>query len=116
MDMECWLRINPEFTVRFGYKNRMDYEFGYIAGNIVQQKRLLTNIRVDKRNRGELMRYTMEYSGTSAHAMSNYSNNKMYNRLIGISLEKEGNTLNPTRIIWEKKQKSRPQSLFGHVI
>ena len=96
--------IDPEFTVRFGYKNRMDYEFGYIAGNIVQQKRLLTNIRVDKRNRGELMRYTMEYSGTSAHAMSNYSNNKMYNRLIGISLEKEGNTLNPTRIIWEKDE------------
>ena len=103
------LSIAPEFTVRFGYKDKKDYEFGYIAGNIVQQKRLLTSISIAKRDHGELTRYTMDYSETTTYAMSSYRSNRMYHRLTGIFLEKEGKTLNPTRIIWERDETSAYQ-------
>ena len=110
------LSISPEFTVRFGYKNKLDYEFGYIAGNIMQQKRLLTNIIIAKRGLGDLTRYTLQYSNTGTHAMSSYLNNMMYHRLIGITLEKEGKSLNPTRIIWERDETQAYQSNASYKI
>ena len=99
------LSIAPEFTIRFGYQTKLDYEFGYVAGNIVQQKQLLKQIGVTKRDFGELMRYTLDYAPTSSHGMTGYNSAvQMYHRLVGINLEKGGKALNPTRITWERDE------------
>lgn len=95
------LSIKPEFTVLFDYEEKTDYEFAYIKGNTVQQKRLLSSITVTNNGGTELQRHTLNYSIVSTYAASIYKENKMYHRLVSVGFEKGGKALNPTRISWE---------------
>ena len=95
------LSVMPKFSVNFIYSNKSDYEFGYVAGNIVQQNRLLKTITVENDEKTELLKYTLEYFGGTQYAAHAYASDKMYHRLIEIKLEKNGKVLNPTKIKWE---------------
>lgn len=99
------LSIKAQFTVQFEYlKGKIDYEFGFVANNIVQQTRLLSSIIVKNQNGIELQRDSLEYSETTLYANSHYPKNKIYHRLQSVLLKKDGMCLNPTRILWEKEE------------
>ena len=114
------LSIKPEFTIEFDYfTERSDYEFAYVNGNIIQNKRILSSIIVMKNNETELYQYNLNYSATEMHHGYNnisvaiggigYYKNKIYHRLISIELEKNGMQINPTRILWEWDEKQTYQ-------
>ena len=95
------IMVTPEFTVSFHYKsaNRQDYDFGYVAGNIVQKRKLLDHITVKRNsNNAELERYSFKYKMESINHY--YGEAKMHNRLEEIGFEKGGARLNPTKITW----------------
>ena len=100
------LSIKPEFIVCFGYIDKSDYEFGYVAGNIVQQKRLLSSVTLKKTSGKTLSNYSFRYTKTADYANSRYCSNRMYHRLTGVTLEKGGMTMNPTQIVWEYDESS----------
>lgn len=95
------LSINPKFSIRFDYTEKTDYEFAYVKGNVVQKKRLLSDIIVLNSDETELQRHTLNYSTVSDFAVTNYKENKMYHRLISVGFKKGGMELYPTKITWE---------------
>lgn len=104
------IAVKPEFTVRFDYSNKNDYEFGYVQGSLVQKKKLLNTITVFKKGEIELMRYTLGYSPTSPNTRSRYEKNMVYHRLTSVTLEKDGKALNPIRITWEWDENNEYQA------
>ena len=105
--------IKPEFIVEFEYERdfehllsgtndvRFDYEFSYVAGNILKQDKLLKSISVKRQNGLVLAQYSFDYLNRQLYAKSYYRNNKNYTRLKEINVEKGGMKLNPTTIQWD---------------
>ena len=103
--------VEPEFTVVFHYRAgyRGDYDFRYVAGNIVQQRKLLDHISVNRnsnRNGQETERYSFTYRIDTVG--SNYGTVNMHNRLKIIQFEKDGVMVNPTIISWSANYYSNP--------
>ena len=95
------IALNPEFTVTFQYKPgyRQDYDFSYVAGNLVQSRKLLDYISVNRNGTNtELERYSFEYRDSNPGRF--YDSVYMHERLERILLEREGAALNPTKINW----------------
>ena len=93
--------VRPEFTVDFHYRsqNRKDYDFRYVAGNILKSRKLLDYISVSSNESSEeLERYSFTYGLEKVEMY--YDSVNMHNRLDKIFLEKEGVMLNPTSISW----------------
>ena len=107
------LSIKPLFTINFGYVGKNDYEYYYIAGNLVQKRKLLKTISIVKQNGTELLNYTLKYSETANLAARGYNQNKSYHRLTSIEFKKGGMTFNPTQIIWEWDENSEYQRNVG---
>ena len=93
--------VNPEFTISFNYRNdtRHDYDFQYIAGNIIQNKKLLDYLIVNSNSSNkELERYSFQYRIDTIER--SYGTVNMHNRLIEVGFEKNGVSINPTKIQW----------------
>jgi RHS repeat-associated protein len=99
------LSIKPLFTINFCFLDRNDYEYYYVAGNLVQRKKILKTISVAKQET-ELLRYTLNYSPAASIAATGYCGNMTYNKLTSIEFEKDGMAINPTQIIWEWNEKT----------
>lgn len=104
----------PNFTVLLYYQTkehyfyqqqyyRRDAEFKYVHGNLVQQKRLLTDICIIKNNiaNDTISNYSFAYFDFNDIDGPNYRYNMVYHRLKSIMLKKGEQTLSPTNIIWE---------------
>ena len=101
--------VEPEFTVGFHYRAgyRQDYDFQYVAGNIVQQRKLLDHISVTRNNFDtEMERYSFEYRIDTVGYF--YESVNMHNRLERILFQKDGTALNPTTILWSANHCSAP--------
>jgi RHS repeat-associated protein len=109
------LSIKPLFTINFGYLNRRDYEHYYVAGNHVQNKKILETISVVKQGEIEILRYSLKYS-EAAGSSDKYNKNKTYHRLTSIGFEKGGMAINPTQIIWEWDENTEYQDNVGSSI
>ena len=95
--------VEPEFTMDFHYRPgyRGDYDFRYIAGNIVQSRKLLDHVSVNRNTGGsgvETERYSFSYRIDTVGQL--YGSVKMHDRLELITLQKEGTSPNPTHIVW----------------
>lgn len=92
--------ISSMYRVCFSYGNRSDEETGYVYGNVVKSKKLLTNIIIKNMMSGSVL---YEYS-FAYNEPGNYSNDykSMYYRLAAIGLTADGMQLNPTIINWNK--------------
>ena len=98
------LKISPEFVIKFVYQNkeRDDCNFKFVAGNIIQKKKLLKRLEIRKTIDEELIgKYSFEYEETGNN--SSYDSVNMYNRLSTVCYEKGGMALNPTCINWTSK-------------
>jgi YD repeat-containing protein len=95
------LFIKPKYHIIFNYTDRSDYEFSYVKGNTIQNKRLLSSIVVTDNEETVLQCHTLNYSDVWEYAAYDYSKNKMYHRLLSVEFEKGGMKLNPTKITWE---------------
>ena len=95
------LSIKPEFEVDFVYSNtnRLDYDFKYVGGNLLQQKKNIEQIKVSRVEDSELLeQYTFEYGSNNLHFW--YDSVQMRTRLEKIHYQKGGKALNPTSICW----------------
>ena len=103
----------PGFTVDFYYRSgyTQDYDFKYEAGNILQKRKLLDHISINNNESDtELEAYSFKYKTDSIGPLYGYV--RMHNRLKEIILEKEGTTLNPTRITWSCKENDYNENIF----
>ena len=103
----------PGFTIGFHYRsgNRQDYDFRYVSGNILQNRKLLDHISInDNESNGELESYSFKYKTDSIGPLYGYV--RMHNRLKEIVLEKEGTTLNPTQIVWNCIEDEYNENVF----
>ena len=94
--------IASMYSVCFCYENRVDPEVCYVAGNEVQNNKILKNIVVKNSSNAELFNYSFDYLEPGV-----YGNNKkfLYYRLNSIGLTVDGMKLNPTIINWNKENK-----------
>ena len=93
--------VTPEFTINFHYKSgfREDFDFSYVAGNLVQSRKLLDYLAVCRcDDNSELERYSFEYNDCVLG--QSYVSAKMHHRLERVLYEKDGLSLNPTIINW----------------
>lgn len=93
--------ISPEFSVEINYysDSRTDYMYSFVAGNIVQHKKLIKNIVIKDRDGNSLGSYSFQYR--NGQKRSSYYSVSMFSRLESISFEKNGIAINPTRIKWK---------------
>lgn len=95
------LEIDAEFSVNFVYFNNemADYDFKFVAGNIIQKKKLLKRIEIMRNGDKECVgKYSFVYDDVDSHEL--YDSVQMYHRLRKICYEKGGAALNPTKIDW----------------
>lgn len=101
------LGIKPEFSVDFIYSDveRFDYDFRYIGGCLLQQKKDLEQIRVSKTEGAiQLLQYTFEYETNENHL--DYGAVQMRHRIKKILYSKGSKTINPTCINWTSSGES----------
>ena len=97
----------PDFTIllKYNQRNRRDFEYHYVHGNLVKQNRLLSDVFITKNKESTetISHYSFQYSYNEQgqnYFNHNYNKNLFYHRLTAINLEKGGNKLNPTKIQW----------------
>ena len=90
--------ITPQFTVKLYYDDVQDFEYSYIAGNLIQDRKILDSINVIKNNNINLLNYTFDYDRCVNGRF--YDSINMYDKLVTVGLKKNGMKLNPTRISW----------------
>lgn len=92
--------ITSMYRMSFCYSDRLDNEFGYVYSNMVQDKKLLTNVIIKNMTNGTfLYDYSFEYL-EPGNSFDDYKS--MYYRLVSVGLTANGMKLNPTRICWNK--------------
>lgn len=95
--------IQPAFQVVFQYENNSDFDFCYVGGNILQYKKVLKEISVQRTDgtQHQMVHYLFEYEPQKTGEHNNfYDSINMFKRLENIALEKDGMAVNPTRIEW----------------
>lgn len=103
--------VLPAYKVVFQYGNRTDAKNGYVCGAKVFNTKILKSIEVFNNNSGkEIIEYTLQYD-----APGYYDNNYyIYNRLNSIHLTIDGKKVNPTRIVWNSKDKWNTENSCGY--
>ena len=84
---------SPFYKVRFYYESRADEETIFIGERAFHQKKRLSSIKVFY-NSNEIEKFEFEYYGADAE------NGYFYERLERIYFERDGESYNPTKIIW----------------
>lgn len=99
--------IQPAFQIVFQYENTPDFDFCFVAGNILQSKKVLKNISVKRTDstQHQMARYSFKYE--DCEEGWRYDSIKMFKRLGSIDFEKDGMTVNPTRIKWSYSSKDK---------
>lgn len=92
--------IQPAFQIVFQYENNSDFDFCYVGGNILQNKKVIKGITVQRTDgtQHQMAHYSFEYEPNQKGIK--YDSIKMFKRLGRIDLEKDGMAVNPTRIEW----------------
>ena len=95
--------IQPAFQVVFQYENNSDFDFCYVGGNILQYKKVLKEISVQRTDgtQHQMVHYLFEYEPKKTGEHNDfYDSINMFKRLGRIALEQDGMAVNPTRIEW----------------
>ena len=101
--------VPPAYKVVFQYDTeRKDPTISYVNGNKVSCKRLLTNVLVLNDAENQLFNYSLKYD-EPAHYENNYF---LHYRLKSIGLEVGDEKINPTRILWNDKNKHYPSQQY----
>ncbi len=92
--------ISPAFRISFQYEDTQNPDFCFVAGNILQSKKVLKNISAQRTDgtQHQMARYSFKYEDCDVG--KRYDSIKMFKRLERIDLEKDGMAVNPTRIEW----------------
>ena len=103
--------ILPAFRIGFQYESTPDFDFSYVAGNLLQSKKVLKNISVNRPDGTQLpmARYSFKYEDCREGKL--YDSIKMFKRLESIALEKDGMAVNPTKIEWSHSSKNKTDVL-----
>lgn len=100
--------VKPAYKVEFQYdNNRKDAWTGYMHGNPLSVKKLLKNIVVrNNYTQKVLLDYSLEYH----EPVYNGSYRFMHYRLKSVGLTVDDKKINPTKIIWNSREKHYPSS------
>ena len=94
--------VKPAYNVAFVYEDRLDPSVNYVYGNKMSNTKLLNGIEVYNNDSGKrIMEYTIKYDKPAYYDKDFY----MHYRLSSVQLTIDGNKMNPTRVIWNSKDK-----------
>lgn len=94
--------VKPAYNIAFQYTERMDPKVGFVHGSMVADNKILKNISVCSNYSGKKMiEYSFEYDNPGYYENDYY----IHHRLNSIHLAIDGKKINPTRIIWNSKDK-----------
>ena len=94
--------VKPAYSITFSYKERLDASVGYVCGTMYSNSKILSKIEVvNNSSRKKIIEYSMNYYDPDYYENNYY----IHYRLKSIQLTIDGKKINPTRIIWNSKDK-----------
>lgn len=102
--------VKPAYRIAFKYDERSDESIGYIHESKVTDNKILNKIEVFNNYSGrKIIEYALEYDGPGYYNGCYY----IHHRLSSIHLTINGKKVNPTRIIWNSKDKWATENACG---
>ncbi len=94
--------VKPAYSVVFDYIERSDASVGYVCGTISTNAKIISKIEVINNYSGKkIIEYDMDYHKPGYYDDNNY----IHYRLSSIQHTVDGVKINPTRIVWNSKDK-----------
>lgn len=104
--------VKPAYSVVFKYNESVDSSEGYVCGSKVSNTKILKEIGVCNNYSGrKIIEYSFVYNEPGKYDKKYY----IHYRLNSIQLTIDGKKINPTRIIWNSKDKWATENDCGFV-
>lgn len=103
--------VKPAYSVVFDYVDRLDASVGYVCGSMVTNTKVISKIEVVNNYSGKrIVEYEMDYYKPGYYDDNNY----IHYRLSSIQYTIDGVKINPTRIVWNSKDKWTTEKSCGY--
>ena len=103
--------VNPAYKIVFKYNERKDASVGYVCGSMFSNTKILDKIEVLNNYSGKkIIEYSLGYDEPGYYNDNYY----LHYRLNSIQLTVGGKKINPTRIIWNSKDKWATDNSCGY--
>ncbi len=102
--------VKPAYSVIFKYDKKKNPKFGYVGGSLVSHANILNAIEVYNNYSGKkIIEYSLKYYAPGVYDKNYY----LHYRLNSIQLTIDGKKVNPTRVVWNSKEKWATENSCG---